>query len=101
MLNIRRDGIYRKIIHAFIKASVSGNLDPGGIHIIPEDIPGGVRDKTKEDPFTGVGNQLSRAFSRRADMDSTTKSLEIAEVFAMARGFLNRRSRFTWFWERI
>ena len=34
-------------------------------------------------------------------MNTATKSLEVAEIFPVARGFLKRRSRFTRFWEGI
>ena len=34
-------------------------------------------------------------------MDTATKTLEVAEIFPVASGFLKRRSRFTRFWESI
>ena len=101
VLNIRQDGINGKIIHALIKASMGGNLDAGSIHIIPEDIPGCVGHKAKEDTFLRIGNRLSRTFPGRTNMHTANKSLEVAEVFLMTCGFLNWRSRFTGFWECI
>ena len=62
VVDIRWDSIYRKIIHAFIKASMSSKFHSGSIHIIPEDIPGGVRHKTRKMPFRELVLSLAERF---------------------------------------
>ena len=71
----------RQVVHPFIEAGMAGNLDMFGDNVTPKDVLGGVRYVAKEDAFAGSTRQFAKAFSRRFDPCTTTKSVEVVEVF--------------------
>ena len=62
------------------------NLDTSSINIIPKDVPGGVRNKTKENSLLGVSFELSSSLGRRKNPDATTKGAETRKVIPLLGG---------------
>jgi hypothetical protein len=86
MLNIRRESRDREVIHPLIETNMGGNLDTTGFTIKPEDIPGRIREKTKEDAFPRIGMQLVRSAARGPDPDTTAESPEAGKILTFGSG---------------
>ena len=84
-----------KIVHAFIKSSMSCNFNFGGFEVIPEDVLCGARNIAEENTFARVRFQFCRASSQRSDPYLTAKSPYVGKVFRFSCSYADRRlSRF-------
>ena len=84
VLDIRRDGVMRQVIHALVKASMKGNLHMLSNDIIPQYIFGCEGEKTKEDAFASMVDEFGRAFAWWTNPDPATKSAEAMALWLNA-----------------
>jgi hypothetical protein len=84
--NVRRGSRARKVVHAFVKARMGGDLDMVREGIEPEDVASSVREKTKKGALHRVRKKFCGATTGRADPDATTKRTEVREVVNLTKG---------------
>ena len=71
------------------------NLDTFSINIIPEDIPGGMGNKIKENTFLRISCELSPLLGWRSNPDMASKSSEPSKVISLTSGHFERRGILT------
>ena len=84
MMYVGWDGVKRKVVHTFIKASVFGNLDTGGFQVVPNDILRCVGEKTEENATARGDLEFGRTSARRSDPNVASESTEMREVVDLA-----------------
>ena len=84
MCNIRRQFSNRKIVHAFIESGTGCNLDLGGSMLHQRMFLCCVRNAAKKDHFLRIWAKFSGVMSGRANPDTTSKALDVGEVFLFA-----------------